>query len=187
MTRRALALFGKLDRAKMTEDFLAAAQWLKARPDCTGKIGAVGFCFGGGVVNQLAVRMGAGSGCRGPVLRSPAERRRRRQDQGADQCAIRRARYPDHRRVAGLRRRADAGQCRTRGISTRAPITVSTTTRRPAMTKPPPRRRGSARWTGSTSICADSRTRRCDRRRRGAWRLPRRVPARPRRGGAARR
>jgi carboxymethylenebutenolidase len=52
------ALFAKLDRAKMTEDFFAAAMWLKSRPDCTGKIGAVGFCFGGGVVNQLAVRMG---------------------------------------------------------------------------------------------------------------------------------
>ena len=53
------ALFAKLDRGKMTEDFLAAAMWLKSRPDCTGKVGAVGFCFGGGVVNQLAVRMGS--------------------------------------------------------------------------------------------------------------------------------
>jgi carboxymethylenebutenolidase len=53
-----LALFAKLDRAKATEDFLAAAMWLKARPDCTGKVGAAGFCYGGGIVNQLAVRMG---------------------------------------------------------------------------------------------------------------------------------
>jgi carboxymethylenebutenolidase len=56
---KGLALFGKLDRGKMTEDFLAAAQWLKLRPDSNGKLGAVGFCFGGGVVNQLAVRMGS--------------------------------------------------------------------------------------------------------------------------------
>ena len=56
---KAAALFGKLDRGKMAEDFLAAANWLKARPDSTGKLGAVGFCFGGGVVNQLAVRMGS--------------------------------------------------------------------------------------------------------------------------------
>jgi hypothetical protein len=41
------------------EDFLAAAMWLKSRPDSTGKLGAVGFCFGGGIVNQLAVRMGS--------------------------------------------------------------------------------------------------------------------------------
>ena len=51
--------FRKVDAAKMTEDFVAAAKWLKARPDSTGKLGAVGFCFGGGIVNQLAVRLGA--------------------------------------------------------------------------------------------------------------------------------
>ena len=52
------AAFQKVDRAKMTEDFVAAARWLKARPDCSGKIGAVGFCFGGGIANTLAVRLG---------------------------------------------------------------------------------------------------------------------------------
>jgi carboxymethylenebutenolidase len=51
-------LFAEVDRAKMTQDFLAAARWLKANPGCTGKLGAVGFCFGGGIVNTLAVRMG---------------------------------------------------------------------------------------------------------------------------------
>ena len=50
--------FRNLDGAKRTEDFVACAKWLKARPDCTGKIGAVGFCFGGGVVNTLATRLG---------------------------------------------------------------------------------------------------------------------------------
>jgi carboxymethylenebutenolidase len=53
------ALFNTVDKPKMTEDFIASARWLKARPDCTGKIGAVGFCFGGGIVNTLAVRMGS--------------------------------------------------------------------------------------------------------------------------------
>jgi carboxymethylenebutenolidase len=52
-------LFGKVDRAKMLEDMLAAAMWLKNRPDCTGRIGVTGFCYGGGVSNTLAVRMGA--------------------------------------------------------------------------------------------------------------------------------
>jgi carboxymethylenebutenolidase len=64
------ALFAKLDRGKMTEDFLAAAMWLKSRPDCTGKVGAVGFCFGGGVVNQLAVRMGIDLGAGVPFYGS---------------------------------------------------------------------------------------------------------------------
>ncbi|MEP6757081.1 MAG: dienelactone hydrolase family protein [Chthonomonadales bacterium] len=51
-------LFRDVDKPKMNEDFIAAAKWLKTKSDCTGKIGAVGFCFGGGVVNMLAVRMG---------------------------------------------------------------------------------------------------------------------------------
>jgi carboxymethylenebutenolidase len=50
--------FREVNGPKMFEDFVASAAWLKARPECTGKIGAVGFCFGGGVVNNLAVRLG---------------------------------------------------------------------------------------------------------------------------------
>jgi len=50
-------VFPKLDQAKTREDFVAAAGWLKARPECTGKYGAVGFCYGGGVVNMLATRL----------------------------------------------------------------------------------------------------------------------------------
>jgi carboxymethylenebutenolidase len=52
-------LFGTVDRAKMTEDFVAAAVWLKGRPDSNGKLGVTGFCYGGGIANTLAVRMGA--------------------------------------------------------------------------------------------------------------------------------
>lgn len=52
-------LFRQVDREKMIQDFMAAARWLKARPDCSGKIGVVGFCFGGGVANTLAVRLGS--------------------------------------------------------------------------------------------------------------------------------
>jgi carboxymethylenebutenolidase len=51
-------LFSKVDGKKMMEDMVAAAMWLKSRPDCTGKIGATGFCYGGGVANNLAVRLG---------------------------------------------------------------------------------------------------------------------------------
>jgi carboxymethylenebutenolidase len=52
-------LLMKVDPAKMREDFRAAALWLKTSPSCTGKIGVVGFGFGGGMANQLAVQMGA--------------------------------------------------------------------------------------------------------------------------------
>src|SRR5262245_32188728 len=55
---KAAAAFRTVDGKKMTEDFVAAAKWLKARSDSTGKLGAVGFCFGGGMVNQLAVLLG---------------------------------------------------------------------------------------------------------------------------------
>lgn len=47
----------KLDADKLQEDFIAAFHSLKANPACTGKVGAVGFCYGGGVVNQMAVRL----------------------------------------------------------------------------------------------------------------------------------
>src|ERR1044071_397361 len=51
-------LFAKLDPGKRLQDFIAAAQWLKARPDGNGKICATGFCFGGSMANTLAVQLG---------------------------------------------------------------------------------------------------------------------------------
>ena len=54
---KAVALFKTVDEKKMFEDFVASAGWLKAQPECNGKIGAMGFCFGGTVVNNLAVRL----------------------------------------------------------------------------------------------------------------------------------
>ena len=56
---KGVKLFQQVDREKMMQDFMASARWLKARPDCTGKIGVVGFCFGGLVANTLAARLGA--------------------------------------------------------------------------------------------------------------------------------
>jgi carboxymethylenebutenolidase len=49
--------FQKLDQAKTREDFVAAAAWLKARPECTGKVGVVGFCYGGSIANMLATKV----------------------------------------------------------------------------------------------------------------------------------
>jgi carboxymethylenebutenolidase len=53
---KAREMFSKLDPAKRTEDLMSAVEYLKARDDCHGRIGAIGFCFGGGIVNQIAVR-----------------------------------------------------------------------------------------------------------------------------------
>jgi carboxymethylenebutenolidase len=52
-------LFMGVDKPKMFQDFVASANWLKSRPDATGKLGAVGFCFGGTTVNNLAVTLGS--------------------------------------------------------------------------------------------------------------------------------
>ena len=86
-------LQAELDRDKLVEDFAAAVEHLQAHEDCTGKVGAVGFCFGGFVVNALAVRnselaaavpfygrqppAGAVPGIRAPLLLHYAELDRR--------------------------------------------------------------------------------------------------------------
>jgi len=57
--QKGLDLFPKVDPEKMRQDFLASAKWLKARPDSTGKLGVIGFCFGGTVTNWLATQMGS--------------------------------------------------------------------------------------------------------------------------------
>jgi carboxymethylenebutenolidase len=54
---KARELFSKLDQAKTREDFVTALGWLKARSETNGRVGAVGFCYGGGIVNMLATRV----------------------------------------------------------------------------------------------------------------------------------
>lgn len=51
------ALQRQRDGAEMVEDFLAAVEFLGAHPDCSGKVGTVGFCFGGGISLRMAVRV----------------------------------------------------------------------------------------------------------------------------------
>ncbi len=54
---KARELFGKLDQTKSRNDFVAAAGFLKSLPECTGKVGVVGFCYGGSIANILATRI----------------------------------------------------------------------------------------------------------------------------------
>jgi carboxymethylenebutenolidase len=55
--QKGAAAFKSVDGPKMFEDFVASAGWLTSHAQSTGKVGAVGFCFGGGICNQLAVRL----------------------------------------------------------------------------------------------------------------------------------
>ncbi len=112
---KGLALFKTVDPDKMQADFLAAAEWLKAQPDCTGKLGAVGFCFGGNVVNSLAVAMGAGLAAAVPFYGV--------EPSAADATKIKapiNAQYGEldtriTSGLAGVRRRADRGSHPARG------------------------------------------------------------------------
>ncbi len=54
---KARSLFAQLDQAKTREDFVAAAGWLQAQPQGNGKLGTVGFCYGGGMAHTLSVRL----------------------------------------------------------------------------------------------------------------------------------
>ena len=54
---KARELFPKLDQTKIREDFVAAVDYLKKRPDGTGKVGVVGFCYGGSIANMVATRV----------------------------------------------------------------------------------------------------------------------------------
>jgi carboxymethylenebutenolidase len=54
---KARELFSSLDQTKTQEDFVAAAHYLKSHPQCNGRLGVVGFCWGGGIAHMLATRM----------------------------------------------------------------------------------------------------------------------------------
>jgi carboxymethylenebutenolidase len=71
---KARELFPKLDQAKTREDFVTATAWLKARPETNGKIGAVGFCYGGGMLNFLATRVPELASTRAVELAAPRAR-----------------------------------------------------------------------------------------------------------------
>jgi len=53
---KAAAMFSKIDAGKRREDLVAAVPYLQSRPECNGKVGAVGFCYGGGISNVMATR-----------------------------------------------------------------------------------------------------------------------------------
>jgi Dienelactone hydrolase family len=108
------ALFKQVDGTKMQADFAAVAEWLKSLPDSTGKLGAIGFCRRR---RRQQARREHGLRPRrcGSVLRPTTERRRRDQNQGADQRAICGARHAHYERLARVRCGAQRGRPHPRG------------------------------------------------------------------------
>ena len=52
---KAVSMIGQLDKEKTIKNFVAAVKYLKTQPNSTGKVGCTGFCWGGGMTNQVAV------------------------------------------------------------------------------------------------------------------------------------
>ena len=85
-------LQSKRDRNEMLEDFIAAYDYLKSNKDCNGKVGVVGFCFGGWIANMMAVRIPGFVGiC--SILRRSAPDRRCSENKGSPPPALCRTRY----------------------------------------------------------------------------------------------
>jgi dienelactone hydrolase len=139
---KALAMQKQLDGAKIFEDFVAAAEFLTKHPQSSGKLGAVGFCFGGGVVNRLAVRMPARG--RRALLRSCAYCRGGAQDQGRSAAAFCRAGSEYQWPMACLRGGAEGEWC-TKRMSIPKRITAFITTRHHVSMKSRQNSRGNAR------------------------------------------
>ena len=141
-------VFPKLDQAKTREDFVEAAKWLKGRADCTGKVAAVGFCYGGSIANMLATRLpdlnGAVPFYGGqpkaedvPNIQAPLLLHYAENDERVN------AGWPAYE--AALK----ANKVPYEASLTRAPSTASTTTRHRATTRTPRPWPGSARSTSS--------------------------------------
>ena len=150
------ALCASSTRRSAPRTCVAAYAFLKSRPECTGKIGAVGFCFGGTIVNTFAVRL-PDLAAAVPFYGGQPSRRGRRKDQGAAADPLRGARRAHQCRLARVRGGAQGEWRQVPDVHvSRARITASTTTRRRATTKPRPSSRGRARSPSSTRTCGRS-------------------------------
>ena len=112
---KALAMQKELNGPKIIEDFVAAAEFLLKHPQSTGKLGAVGFCFGGGVVNQLAVRvpqLAAGV----PFYGAAPATADVRENQSGDAAQFRRTGSQHSRPLAGLRKGAASEPHQVRSV-----------------------------------------------------------------------
>jgi dienelactone hydrolase len=107
---KARELFQQLDQAKTHADFIAAANYLRTAPGASGKVGVVGFCYGGGVAGFLATKIGRA------VLWQSARGRGRGEHQGADAVPVRGDGRAHQRRLASRRRGAEEGERELSGL-----------------------------------------------------------------------
>ena len=112
---KAREVFPKLDQAKTREDFVEAAKWLKGRADCTGKVAAVGFCYGGSIANMLATRIPDLAGAV-PFYGGQAKAEEVPNIKCAAAAPLRRERRARERRLAGVRGGAQGQQGLLRGL-----------------------------------------------------------------------
>ena len=110
-------LFSQINAPKRTADFVNAARWLKARPDCNGKIASTGFCFGGRLTNQLAAILGEDLAAGAPFYGAQTPPADVAKIKGRDADQPRRARYQSGQRLSCPDRRAEEEQHRTRRAS----------------------------------------------------------------------
>ncbi len=104
------AMQAKLDQAKLRQDMLNGAKWLKAHELSTKKLGATGFCWGGGTTNFLAAALGSDLQAGAPYYGVAAETARGAEDQGAAARSPRRAGSARQRDVCDLRAGAEEGR-----------------------------------------------------------------------------
>ena len=150
-----MKLLSQLDADEMISDARAALRYLRARPDATGKVGAMGFCIGGHMTYLTACETDVaaaasfyGGGIAAPQGPGgkPSTVGRTREDQGQDPVPVRREGRLDpadagRRDPRGAREGAASS---TRWSCTRAPTTASSATSAPPIRRRPPRTRGSA-------------------------------------------
>ena len=142
-------LQAELDRDKLVEDFAAAVRYLQNHDDCTGKVGAVGFCFGGFVVNALAVRNPSLAAAVPFYGRQPAADAVRQISMR--RCCSTTPSWTEGSMKGGLptKQPSKPMERRTRRTCIRARTTGSTTIRLPGSTRMPPHWRGSEQSSSS--------------------------------------
>jgi carboxymethylenebutenolidase len=110
------AMQSKMDGKKLTEDFVAATQFLYAHPECNGSVGVTGFCYGGGMANTLAWRLPDIVKAAVPYYGGQPAAENAAKIKGRPPVSLRRTRRPRKRWLARMGSRAESRQGGIRGL-----------------------------------------------------------------------